>query len=305
MNLRALIFASIFFTAPQLCQAGESSSDQNHGCSKFKWAPLKGISEHAAIMLPVNINGSSQLLQLDTGAHTSVLKKNISIYAEELGWIAADTKITDLSLELGNAPLNGRNTRIFRHLSGNGLLGLSSLAGYNVIIDYPHQSICVVSQDDWTSQMDTDYNWIPARIINGHITIRARVDNGEPGDMVFDTGLGFLSLTMDTNGWSKIVGNLSSTNDLEVINLTSWGRDVAIQKSTSSHKLNIEGVIQKNIPIYRDKNNLFKIRDRDVEGILGNSVFESDILVLRLVDTKMAIGVKKKITSRALEKSNL
>ncbi|MGH8448741.1 hypothetical protein, partial [Pseudomonas sp.] len=53
-------------------------------CSAFQWSNVPGISERAAIVIPVTLGKKIYYFQLDTGAYLTYLKGDV---AQKNGWL--------------------------------------------------------------------------------------------------------------------------------------------------------------------------------------------------------------------------
>jgi len=117
----------------------------------FEWVEAKGVSDRAAMRVPVNLDGTRGWFQLDTGLDVTLLYGD---NPAERGWEVHDGMRHVLNFEIGGIHLGPTwlhsSTDTGKKGGLIGSLGLDLLVEYFLLIDYPGRRLALMKPGEAT-----------------------------------------------------------------------------------------------------------------------------------------------------------
>jgi hypothetical protein len=255
-------------------------------CSPFEWAPYEDLSEHAAMLVPVELDGESYTFQLDTGADVTMLYG--STEAGRRGWPEHDGAFVRVdAVRLGGTAM--REVRILRkkdHQPGQtaGTVGLDVLTGHVVVLDLPGQRFCVIPPAGVPPAILDGAEFVPAELRDGKLFVRPRANGREMEGIFYDTGASLFPLSVDHHAWQELTGRTGDTEGTVRLEIPSWGRMVPMVGAPLSGALEI-GSVRLDQPLvfyWGDQPRFYAEWPFPAAGLLGNMLFLDHVVVLDL-----------------------
>lgn len=269
-------------------------------CQQFHWATDVDGTEKAAILLPVNINGTNSLLQLDTGADINVLYGNVlfgdSLYGEGATRTTPE-KGVELPVKVGSFLLGQQVFHSRADVSPGqaaGILGLPGLLNQVFTLDYRNRLLCF--REPLTIDED-NYFFIPARLQSGKLFLFSGIDSDYHWHYFLDTGASLYDLVIDEEEWQLLSGKSGHEADNSVLKGTSWGQPITtvgtrINGVLALGSLHLE---QPRIHFIREKSSLFANYPVLARGLIGNAPFLQQKVLLDLRPGNIRFGIDKQV----------
>ena len=256
-------------------------------CSSFEWIADEGISDRAAMLVPVRIDGHDYRFQLDTGSDVTFL---YGTEAEQRGWPVEQwwgktARVPDV--RLGGAALDAVRFSLRPETSGatiGGTVGLDVLTGHVVVIDYPRQRFCLVPSADAPYALMGRAAFVQAELRSGKFFVAASV-GGEPVDgLMFDTGSSLFPLLVDGEDWRGLTGRTGTEADLDSLTVPAWGRMLTFVGAPAEGDLEIGPVRLARPTVYTEPADPTGYADFGfrARGLIGNAPFFDEVVVLDL-----------------------
>lgn len=309
LSVRVLVLAlGLLWPASTLAQAGRLDLINANREIAFQWNEGQfgdRIEPHAAILIPVQIQGSPKTLymQFDLGAPATVLLKDkvdsLALRVPGLS-IGQDGSVASFAFSMGEVQAEARNVQVVDVHSDRGIawdepqtidiigtVGADLLKGRILAIDYPHARMFVG---------DT----VPSRLAAGDmhplvLTPRGVILTGvsiddEAKNIMLDTGSSAFALLTDEADWlRKTEGGANATS----FPVNSWGRTLTahIAPTRSVARFGdteipvgevayIEGVTSAQADA---------MRASGMGGMTGNKLFVDKILVLDAIHNRYSV----------------
>ncbi|MDM3870385.1 hypothetical protein QSV34_03345 [Porticoccus sp. W117] len=269
----------------------------NH-CAPFQWVTDTDGSEKSAMVVRTTINGKTADMQFDTGSDVSVFYG--SEPATALGIALAKQpsgSITGMApLAIGDMDFASQTFHVMPYppASVAGRIGLRSLLGHIVQIDYPGQQICLLSKAQYHLSRN-QIRQVPAQIRSSKLFLTTELDGHKAQRFFFDTGASLFDLLLDKAQWQKLTdrhGDEESNSRIE-----GWANDQLV--TTIGAPLNVTLKIG-DIDIHnaqahytRERPNYFANLPLEADGLLGNSLFFDKKVILDLRQKRTWFGVFK------------
>lgn len=254
-------------------------------CSRFEWIAHEGVSERAALRVPVTLDGTGYWFQLDTGSDATML------YGEEprrRGWERLDNGYRAPAVRLGGTDLGpawiyGRDEREPDE-GTQGTLGLDLLVGHVVVLDFPGERFCLVPRGRVPAALWTRTAWTPARLRDGKLFLEAELDGKPLEGVFFDTGASAFSFSVDLPLWRELTGLASGEEATERLVVPSWGSEVTLLGAPARGDLRVGSVrIERPLVFHmRERPDLFAEWPFPATGLVGNAPFWDRVVVLDL-----------------------
>lgn len=304
-----LVIAALSLAVPALAQSPELVLTDDGREFSFQWSEARfgdRIEPHAAILLPVTVEGSPKTLymQFDLGAPTTVLMKGKldSLSARLPGvTVTVEGRVERFAFAMGEVQAEARQVRIVDDGSTDGIawddedqidvigtVGADLLRGRTLVIDYPRHRIFVgdtAPQGLVTAEQMHPFIFTPRGAVLTGMTI-----DGVARNIMLDTGSSAFALLTSQEDWmAKTDGGVGATS----FPVNSWGRTltahVAPTRSVAAFGDTvvplgevawIEGV---------DAAQANAMRSSGLGGMTGNKLFVDRILVLDAVHSAYAV----------------
>ena len=282
----AKIIASLTLLLPLLSFA----SDNN--CTPFQWVTDWDGEEKSAMVVTTIINGHRADLQFDTGSDVNVLygAEQAEAFGLEVTERDFGTQVTQSSLTAGNIDLASQTFVIVPYPPAQvaGRIGLKSLLGKIVQIDYPNNQICLLDTlQYYQSRQHT--RQVSARIHSNKFFLTATINKHPEQELFFDTGASLYELLVDKTLWQKLTGRRGDEKDNKEIQ--GWANDKLVTTVGAPMLGSIQlGDMILPTPLAhftRERPNYFTERHVSAIGLLGNALF---------FDRKVILDLRKKYT---------
>jgi hypothetical protein len=282
MNLRLLLFVCVSAFAAA-SHAAPLDLTQNLPCSSFKWSAVEGISNKAAILVPISLNGKSFWYQLDTGAEGTIPYGTVNFP----GWVSDGKAVRIPKVSLGGSEFSAIRAYPRADMQPDsevqGTVGLDLLVGHTVVLDFPHQRFCLLESGNTPKALYNTSNWANAAIRHGRLFVDMELNGRNLDRVAYDTGSSPFVLQVDLDDWKAFTGKTAWQQAATHLHIPSWGKDaevagapatgdLIIGKSTFPHPLITTRSAQAHF--FRD--------GVQVQGVLGNAQFLNKVIVLNL-----------------------
>jgi hypothetical protein len=249
----------------------------------MEWVPIEGLSDRAALRVPVVMEGQSYWFQLDTGADVTILYDTLP---KEKGWQKADPDYVVPGVEAGGMALGSVLMMPYPQIEADevvqGTLGLDVFIGKLAILDYPGQRFCLLSPGSAPPDLWSQTAWSPAVVRDSKLFLAVNL-NDEPVEGVFDTGGGPLPLIVDYEPWQRMTGLVDSTEATErLTGGSAWGRDITLLGAPAPGALAVGSVRLEHPMIYFEDTAPFSSWAFPAQGLLGNELFWNRVVLLDL-----------------------
>jgi hypothetical protein len=175
--------------------------------ARFAWVGADGISDRGAINVPVCLDGTEGVLQLDTGLDVTLLEGNLPA---EKGWEYGAGLHRCPSLEIGGIDLGPRwlLNKSDNEAAGPrlGSLGLDVLVGNLVLIDYPGQRLAIMRHGVAPRWLLEQTSWSGAELRHAKFFLQVKLAGERVSDLFFDTGSSAMDIVVDLEDWTQLTG---------------------------------------------------------------------------------------------------
>lgn len=160
-------------------------------CTRFEWISSPGLSDRAAMKIPVRMDGHDYWFQFDSGADATILYDG-DHEARRRGWRNYDERFLRVpDVRVGGGSI--RMAKIFRsdQPPGEGIrgtVGLDLLVGRTTIVDFPGRRFCVLARADVPPSLLSTMVAVPVVLRDGKPFMRVKVDGREVDDLFWDSG---------------------------------------------------------------------------------------------------------------------
>jgi hypothetical protein len=251
----------------------------------FEWAAAEGISERAAMRVPVLLDGTDVWFQLDTGLDVTLLYGDI---AEQRGWdmyggMCRVPRFAIGDVDLGPVWIHQRpDTEGSERLRGS--IGLDLLIGHLVLIDYPSRRLTLMSAGQAPAWLWQRTNWGPAELRYAKLFVYVTIEGRTLDGVFFDTGSSAFDFTVDFDSWQELTG-LAGPEDAPLRwEVNSWGERVTAVGAPAVGPLVAGGVWipEPRIFYLRERPNMFTKWPFPATGLVGNAPFWDRVIILDL-----------------------
>ncbi len=250
------------------------------------------------MVVSASANGRHFDLQFDTGSDVSVffeseLQPKLDIDIREN---AAGYRVATVPLSLGGISFGDQDFYLLPQTAGRvvGRLGLRSLLGKIIQIDYPGEKICLLSAKgfaDYRQQLQ----WSPARIRSNKLFLSAKIDGKQQNGLFFDTGASLYDLLVDRKSWRELTGREGDETDNREIQ--GWSRNQLVTTVGAPLLGNMvfgPVIINHRMAHYtRERPHHFANYPFAADGLIGNAPFFDKVVVLDLRTERAWFGVER------------
>lgn len=286
--LRCLALACTFASTAHVTVHAQStpdgpSTDGLH-CASFKWAS-DANSPHAAILVPISMDGQQYWYQLDTGADVVIAYGS----AEHKGWVAKKdfTAVRNIQFAGMSLPIFPvfpmKQTPASKEVQGT--VGLDIFVGHAFIIDFPKQRVCLLDRADMPDALNEAASWTPAELRQGKLFVDNITLNGKPlTGVIYDSGTSPEELALDVPLWLEATGKKSTADATTHKFAETWGQKVEYVTARAIGPLTIGDRTYPNALLTASASRPTSFHDNvnGASGALGNALFMNSIIILDL-----------------------
>ncbi|MBU1702645.1 MAG: hypothetical protein KJ970_00115 [Candidatus Eisenbacteria bacterium] len=253
--------------------------------SPIEWVAKEGVSDRAAMKVPVKLDGDTCRFQVDTGLDVTLLYGNIPA---KRGWETCDGMVHVPRMEIGGMDLGPVWVRT-REDHGDpdklgGSIGLDLLAGQLVIIDFPGNRIILMKHGQapvWLWQRTT---WTPAELRDAKLFLNITLNGKGLDGLLFDTGSSAFGLIVDFDRWKTLTECAGPEQAETEWIVGSWGRAMTILGAPALGALVIGSarIEDPNVFYIKEQPDLFSNWPFPANGLIGNALFFDRVVVLDL-----------------------
>jgi hypothetical protein len=247
----------------------------------------EGLSDKAAIRIPVALDGVTYWFQLDTGSDGTMLYG--SREARRRGWTETDQGFVRIQdVRAGGTSLGP--ARIWLRKGEDpedetiGTVGLNFLIGYFVILDFPRRRFCLLPRLDVPEELLASVASVPAEVRDGKFFVKPDIAGTRLEAVFYDTGSSGFSLVVDLALWKRLTGRLSGDEATHKIEIPSWGKLVPMFGAPAQGSLEI-GPIRAEQPLvyyWGHQPEFFTSWPFQATGLIGNALLLEYVVVLDL-----------------------
>jgi hypothetical protein len=286
--LLAAVLLATSATALHAAALPPVSSIDELPCTPLTWIAFDGLSDHAAIKVPVELDGQVYWYQLDTGSDVTLFDDPAEASAR--GWKANDEGGVEVAsavvggLALGPVQIHPReDDGGTPEAEVAGTLGLDLLQGQVVVLDFAAQRFCLARHAALSEGFRAQVAAVPAELRDGKLFVTPMVAGAALPAVFYDTGASAFPLVVDGDTWERITGR-SGDDAAMRIEVPAWGQSVALQGAPIDGGFSIgdsrlDGAIAYHLA---DQPDLFKNWPFLAAGLLGNALFHGKVVVLDL-----------------------
>jgi hypothetical protein len=126
--------------------SGAGGLIDNLHCTDFEWLPAAGISDKAALRIPILLDKRTYWYQLDTGSDATVL---YGTDGKRWGWEQGQRFVRVLNVKVGGLEIPAILASVRPEMKADpkdteGTVGLDVLIGNIVVLDFPNKHFCMV-----------------------------------------------------------------------------------------------------------------------------------------------------------------
>lgn len=222
-------------------------------------------------------------LQLDTGSDISAL-----YHQRNGGHVSLQGR-----LRLGSLDLGEQHFVDFSHIpagAAEGVIGLDSLIGHQILIDYPARTLCVT-----TAPLAGEWLEIPSRLRHGKLFLFSRVGEHLEWGFFFDTGASLYHLLVDKANWQALTGRTGDEEDNQVLYGSGWGSSLTTVGAPLTMPLHL-GPLQAEAPSVHfvlEQPARFTDHPARARGLIGSAPFLDHAVRIDLRGSTPFFGVRR------------
>ncbi len=250
----------------------------------FEWAKAKGVSERAAIRLPVTLDGTEGYFQLDTGLDVTLLDGDVP---DGRAWETHDGMYHVPSFAIGDIDVGPVWVRAREEGDGGkqlGSLGLDLLVGHLVVIDYPGRRFALFKPGEAPAWLWRRTTWTPAVLRDAKLFLYVILGGKGVNDLIFDTGSSAFDIVVDFDEWKELtwLDGPDATTTKKRVN--SWGKKITAIGAVAPEPLIIGSARIADPKVYylEEQPRLFANWPFPAKGLVGNAPFLDRVVILDL-----------------------
>lgn len=263
----------------------------------FKW-------KKRAILLPVKFsNKKVTYLQLDTGSPKSYIKYCLS-ELQKMSKLKNDVSKTHaVTIGKNQFEVNFKyfNTRkkfdcdLIWDNGPIGTIGVSSLKSKVLILDFLNSKFAVTSNSIISNSLKKkNIKWINVILKNNRLLVPVKSHTGESYNFMYDTGGGEFDIIVEEKKWEKLTGQSKLNESNSISKVWSWDKYVEIITNRANGSLYLSGheIKSSRISFVNDNSKNFKFSSyaTKLDGIISNSLFEKDyVVILDFVNERLGL----------------
>ena len=249
----------------------------------FEWVEAKGVSDRAAMRVPVNLDGNKGWFQLDTGLDVTLFYGDIS---DDRKWEHHDGMYRVPKFDIGDIHLGPAWLRASKESDTRGevigSLGLDLLAGHFLLIDYPGRRLALMNPGDAPSWLLRRTSWTPAEIRDAKFFLTVVLGGKSITGLFFDTGASAFAITVDSAKWIELTGRTGSDAATMRWNVTSWGNKATAVGAPAQGPLVIGSarITDPMVFYLKEQPRLFAQWPFPATGLVGNAPFWDKVVIM-------------------------
>lgn len=253
--------------------------------TSFEWVRAEGLSDRAAMRVPVDLAGTKGWFQFDTGLDVTLVYGDIPTAR---GWETHDGAYRVPSFDLGEIRLGPTWLRCREETSGEdgviGSLGLDLLVGYLVLIDYPGLRLALMRPGEAPSWLLQHATWTPAELRDAKFFLTVVIGDATLTGLFFDTGASAFDITVDFEKWVELTGCGGPDDATSQLKVSSWGNEITAVGCPARGTLVIGSArIVKPLVFYlKEQPGLFAGWPFRAIGLVGNAPFWDRVVIMDL-----------------------
>jgi hypothetical protein len=256
-----------------------------HPHAVFEWTEAEGVSDRAAILLPVTVDGREGWFQLDTGLDVTLAYGEVPD-----GWEreSFDRRIRIPSFAIG-AMRRGPawvHARPDHDTDGDrlGSLGLDALIGKLTVLDYPRRRFLLMDPGEAPPWLWERASWTPAEVKDAKLFLTVTLGGRGMSGMFFDTGSSAFDITVDLDDWLEITGCAGPEEAATSWTVKKWKRKRTMLGAPARKPLVIGSVRipDPNVYTLKEEPKMFEAWPFPVRGLIGNAPFLDRVVLIDL-----------------------
>ena len=254
-------------------------------CVPFTWLANDKGAERGGISVPIQLNGQTMPLQLDTGANVTILYGQLAVKS---GWAAKGAEnFQARSFSVAGAALDRPKIYVNPDMDEDpavrGTLGLPALLGKVTVIDYPAKRFCLFAEADLPTPL-RQADFVRAMLRNAKFHVPITSGTFASDTVVFDTGSSEMPLHVDLAAWKIITGRTSTDNAPASIKGMAWGKPFTLAGAPALSPVMLGEIALGKVDVFTNPDAPASFSEWPVrtDGALGNAPFWDGIVILDL-----------------------
>jgi len=253
----------------------------------LRWTAAPGLSERAAVYVPVSADGATGWFQLDTALDFTRIYGR---FAAEQGWetddglvLAPDFALGDISL--GPTWMQAYDRDVFGEgdsLSGS--VGLDLFAGRLLLLDFVGDRLALLTPGQLPTALRRRVTWAPAEIREAKLFLSVSLGGRSMTGLFFDTGSSAFPIVVDRSTWCALTGRNGPEDAPERWEVSSWGRPITAIGAPALGPLVIGSARLSDPLVYylEEQPRMFEQWPFPAEGLIGNAALWGHVVLLDL-----------------------
>lgn len=257
--------------------------------ASFEWAASEGVSDRAAMKIPVSLDGSDAWMQFDTGLDATVVYGDL---AKRRGWETLEGMYRVPGFDIGAIPFGPIWLRTREDIAVDlshpsesvGSIGLDILVGRVAVIDYPGRRLALLAHGQVPRWMWQHATWAPAELRDGKLFINVVLGGESLDGIFFDTGASAFEMTVDFDTWRDLTGCAGPEEASVRWNIASWGNRVTAVGAPAKGPLVIGSaeIREPRVFYVEEQPRQFAGWPFPAKGLVGNAPFWDQVVILDL-----------------------
>lgn len=255
--------------------------------SPIHWTAAPGLSERAAMYVPVTADGATGWFQVDTALDVTRIYGRFS---ERQGWEADDGFVLAPDFAVGDIALGPTWMQVYdsggfgEEDSLSGSLGLDVCAGRLLLLDLVGDRLALLTPGQLPAALRRRTTWAPAEIREAKFFLSVSLGGQSMTGFFFDTGSSAFPIIMDRSTWCTLTGRSGPEDATECHNVSSWGEQRRVIGAPALGPLVIGSARLVDPLVYylEDQPRMFASWPFPVDGLIGNAAFWGHIVLLDL-----------------------
>ena len=255
--------------------------------SPIHWTAAPGVSERAAMYVPVSAGGATGWFQVDTALDVTRIYGR---FAAQQGWEADDGLVLAPDFAVGDIALGPTWMQVYdsggfgEGDSLSGSLGLDVCAGRLLLLDFVGDRLAVLTPGQLPVALRRRATWAPAEIREAKLFLSVSLGGRSMTGLFFDTGSSAFPIIVDRSTWCALTGRSGPEDATERHDVSSWGERRRVIGAPALGPLVIGSARLRDPLVYylEDQPQMFEYWPFPTEGLLGNAAFWGRVLLLDL-----------------------
>lgn len=269
----------------------QTVKDRARNCTHFRWAS-DGINPQAALIIPGYFDSIEFWFQLDTGLDESEIYSSSPLHRSLGRKLDADITLVSehgdpFKLKVGSNFPQGSPEKIV------GSIGLKSLIGYSISLDFIEQTFCLYPGNQKQFFDKKAVSWTAAKLRNNKFFVPLRIGDDVYQGFLYDSGASQFEIVTDIQRWKNWTASSEQSKRTTVM---SWGEELIVDgKEITKGRLRIADLsFENSVTAYYipKRPKLFEEWPFPAQGLIGNKLFMGRSIFLIIDPQTSLFGIQ-------------